>query len=137
MAAVSTFLCCRAYRNGDLNIIRMEQMTNRYTQYDREIANSVTATGQRNLQKLIEETKGIFRNKIVTPDDLQRGLVCAEWSAQYSNKLSKETSELLTKFVEEIILLNKEIQKDMDYMAARDYSDYLSDSQSNYDCGEL
>jgi hypothetical protein len=90
------------------------------------------------LMQLIQETKGILRNKTITVDDLNRALACAEWSERVlRGQISKEISELLTKFVEEILLLNKEIQKDMDYMAARDYSDWVSDSQSNYDCGEL
>lgn len=89
------------------------------------------------LTRLIQETRGIMCNKRISPDDLSRGLICAEWSAQYSNRLSKETSELLTKFVEEILLLNKEIHKDAEYMAARDYSDWVRDSMSGYNCGEL
>jgi len=88
--------------------------------------------------ELIQETKGRLRNKTITVDDLNRALVCAEWSERVlRGEISKEISELLTKFVEEILLLNKEIQEDRDYMAARDYSDWVSDSQSNYNCGEL
>jgi hypothetical protein len=90
------------------------------------------------IKELIQDTKGILRNKIITVDDLNRALVCAEWSDRVlSGPTSKEISELLIKFVEEILLLNKEIQKDMNYVAARDYSDWVSNSQSNYNCGEL
>ncbi len=88
------------------------------------------------IRQNIEKTKGIIRGK-VTAEELHRALICAEWSNQFAGKLSKEIAELLVKFANDICWLNQEIQKDMNYRAARDYSDYIRDSQPVYDCGEL
>lgn len=78
-------------------------------------------------------------NKEITPQDLKRAIVCADWISNYKNSLAAETSNLLIKMVTDFNRL-LDMQKTNNLLLKHyAYEDLAREEavKGFYDCGEL